>query len=216
PVQSAAELHPQRNWVQIATGPQQSGLRFTYRQMARGNAGFAGREGWSAPFGRTNRLLVGPFDTLREAQQLASAMREAGGDAFAWRSSAGEEVTRLFAEGESPQPSTEARAAGSSGAEEVPAAEASHPARFWAQIGIGQQRNALRFTYRQYARRAPEAFEGQSGWYAAWNNTNRLLVGPFDSLRAAQAFLTAAAAEGEIDGHTFRSDNGQEVAPLSP
>lgn len=204
-------VHPAREWVQIATGPTQDGLRFTYRQLARANAVFENREGWYAPYGQTNRLLVGPFEDAGEAQQFLDALRAAGSDAFRWRSPAGEEVTRLYAEGQSPQPTANARQAGEAA---VQAALNAHPARHWAQIGIGRQHDALRFTYRQYARRAPQAFQGKRGWWTSWGQTNRLLVGPFDSTSAAQAFLDAAEEEGEIDGFLFTSEVGQDIEPL--
>ena len=212
--------NPARHWVQLATGPSQDGMRFTYRRYARANAIFADQEGWYAPLGRTNRLLVGPFDSGTEAQDFINTLSEVGIESLRWRSAEGETVVRLYREGSSPQPTAEAMAAGSTMApaedEEAPAAAPSHPARHWAQVAIGRERSALRFTYRQFSRRAPNAFGGQTGWFTPLNATNRLLVGPFDSRAQAQAFLDAVAQEGEIEGLTYRSSDGQEVTRLNP
>jgi hypothetical protein len=202
--------------VQLATGPTQDGMRFTYRRYARANAVFAGREGWYTPLGQTNRLLVGPFDSGAEAQAFINTLSEAGVEALRWRSPEGQAVVRLYREGGSPQPTEAAMAGGTTDAAPEPDAAPAHPARTWAQVAIGREQSALRFTYRQFSRRAPNAFEGKTGWFTPWNATNRLLVGPFDSRAEAQAFLDAIAAEGEIDGHTFRSAEGQEVTRLDP
>lgn len=195
-------------------------MRFTYRQYARANAAFQGREGWTTPLGRTNRLLVGPFVSGRDADSFVAALRANNIDSYRWRSEAGQEIARLYEAGQSPQPTAEAmaRPAGATAAEEAapePAA-ASHPARQWAQVAIGQDVSALRFTYRQFTRAAPQAFEGKTGWFTPLNQTNRLLVGPFDNRAAAQAFLDAAREEGDIQGLLFRSSEGQEVERLSP
>lgn len=219
--EAAEEAEPARNWVQLATGPTQDGLRFTYRRYARANAIFADREGWYTPLGQTNRLLVGPFESGAEAQQFINTLAEVGIESLRWRSPDGQAIMRLYREGASPQPTEAAMASGSTMApsevaEEAAEAAPSHPARHWAQVAIGQQQSALRFTYRQFSRRAPQAFEGQSGWFTPLNATNRLLVGPFESRAEAQAFLNAIAAEGDIQGLTFRSSEGQEVTPLNP
>ncbi|MCA1748312.1 MAG: SPOR domain-containing protein [Sphingomonadales bacterium] len=211
PPPPATPAQPAREWVQLATGPTQDGLRFTYRQLARENAVFADRDGWYAPYGQTNRLLVGPFENAAEAQQFMNALRAAGSDAFRWRSSAGEDITRLYPEGRSPQPEAGARQPGEAAAQ---SASNANPARHWVQIGIGRQHDALRFTYRQYARRAPQAFQGKRGWWTSWGQTNRLLVGPFDSAAAARNFRDAIEEEGEIDGLLFTSEAGQTIEPL--
>jgi len=193
-------------------------MRFTYRRYARENAVFAGKEGWTTPLGQSNRVLVGPFATGAEAQEFVNALREAGVDSLRWRSPDGQAIRRLYEEGRSPQPGPNARAPGSApAAASAPSAPpaASHPARYWAQVAIGQNQDALRFTYRQFARRAPAAFAGKSGYFTPLNQTNRLLVGPFANRAAAQAFLDAAREEGEIEGLTFHSSAGQEVEPLA-
>ena len=207
---------PARHWVQLATGPTQDGMRFTYRRYARANAIFVDREGWYAPLGQTNRLLVGPFDSGAEAQQFINTLASVDFQALRWRSPQGQPITRLYRENATPQPTAEARAGGSMTATSPQQAAPSHPARHWAQVAIGREQSALRFTYRQFSRRAPQTFEGNSGWFTALNATNRLLVGPFNSRADAQAFLNAISEEGEIEGYTFRSAEGQEIERLNP
>ncbi|MEM8696269.1 MAG: hypothetical protein AAGE05_09650, partial [Pseudomonadota bacterium] len=213
---ASEQAEPARDWVQLATGPTQDGMRFTYRRYARANTVFAGREAWYTPLGQTNRLLVGPFDSGAAAQTFIDTLTEAGIEALRWRSPDGQPVTRLYRTGASPQPTEAAMAGGAESDTLQTEATPSHPARNWAQIAIGRERSALRFTYRQFSRRAPDAFDGQTGWFAPWNATNRLLVGPFDTRAAAQVFLDAISEEGEIEGHTFRSAEGQEVMRLDP
>ena len=53
------------------------------------------QDGWSASWGQTNRLLVGPFPNFARAKALEDKIKAAGGDAFAWKSTAGEVVERV-------------------------------------------------------------------------------------------------------------------------
>jgi len=88
--------HPKRYWVQIATGSNLSALEYDYRRMAKKHDGlFSGNSGWTSPWGRTRRLVVGPFDDLRAAKKFESGFRKGGGDGFAWVSSKGTEVNKL-------------------------------------------------------------------------------------------------------------------------
>lgn len=90
----AKKAQPARTWVQVATGANAAALASDYRRMARANAEvFKGRSGHTAEWGRTRRLLVGPFDTMRAAQGWLASHKKAGGDGFVWSSAAGEEVT---------------------------------------------------------------------------------------------------------------------------
>ena len=88
--------HPSRQWVQVATGQDTAAFRFDWRRITRNAHGLLdGREAYIARWGQTNRLLTGPFQNAREAQQLVGALGEAGIDAFRFTSAAGEEVTSL-------------------------------------------------------------------------------------------------------------------------
>jgi tetratricopeptide (TPR) repeat protein len=85
-----------RIWVQIATGSDVNGLGFDYRRMAKKNAAlFANREGWTATWGKTRRLLVGPFPDMKAAKKWEADYRKAGGDGFVWQSDKTAEVTKL-------------------------------------------------------------------------------------------------------------------------
>lgn len=94
--EEAARLrnHPARIWVQVATGANVSALAFDCRRLARERAAAWGDQNCSsAEWGRTRRLVVGPFRNQAAARAWESAYRRAGGDAFIWSSDAGEEVT---------------------------------------------------------------------------------------------------------------------------
>jgi tetratricopeptide (TPR) repeat protein len=94
--EEAARLrnNPARIWVQVATGANVSALAFDCRRLARERAAAWGDQNCSsAEWGRTRRLVVGPFRNQAAARAWESAYRRAGGDAFIWMSDAGEEVT---------------------------------------------------------------------------------------------------------------------------
>lgn len=94
--EEAARLrnNPARIWVQVATGANVSALAFDCRRLARERAAAWGEQTCSsAAWGRTRRLVVGPFRNQAAARAWESAYRRAGGDAFIWSSDAGEEVT---------------------------------------------------------------------------------------------------------------------------
>lgn len=90
--------HPKRFWVQIATGSNMSALKYDYRRFSRKNTAlFEGVEGWTSPWGRMTRLVVGPFDDLKSAKKFESGYRKTGGDGFAWISADGTVVNKLAA-----------------------------------------------------------------------------------------------------------------------
>lgn len=94
--EEAARLrnNPARIWVQVATGANVSALAFDCRRLARERTAAWGDQNCStAVWGRTRRLVVGPFRNQAAARAWESAYRRAGGDAFIWSSDAGEEVT---------------------------------------------------------------------------------------------------------------------------
>ncbi|MEO0441375.1 MAG: SPOR domain-containing protein [Pseudomonadota bacterium] len=94
----AEPKHPRRFWVQVATGAEASALQFDYRRFARKNPDlFKNVEGWTSPWGRMTRLVVGPFDNLGGAKKFESDFRKGGGDGFAWVSEDGTVVTRIAA-----------------------------------------------------------------------------------------------------------------------
>jgi hypothetical protein len=87
---------PSRHWVQVATGSDTRGLGFDWRRLVKKNPElFKGREGWVAPWGKTNRLVVGPFADLKSAKKWEAEFRKAGGKGFAWVSEKGAEIERV-------------------------------------------------------------------------------------------------------------------------
>lgn len=76
---------PGKYWVQVATGSDLNALRFDYRRLARQQAElFKAVAGYTSPWGKTRRLVVGPFASLSEAKAFEAKFRAGGGDGFAW------------------------------------------------------------------------------------------------------------------------------------
>ena len=89
---------PSRNWVQIATGRDVAALAFDLRRMRRTYADALGdQDGYTAEWGQTRRLLIGPFRKQEDAKAAVTQIVKAGGDAFVWQSAAGEEVSKIGA-----------------------------------------------------------------------------------------------------------------------
>ena len=92
---TAAAANPARFWVQVATGGA-SALGFDYRRLEKKSpALFKGQSGWTSPWGKTDRLLVGPFADLKASKKWEADFKKAGGNAFAWKSDSGVVVTAL-------------------------------------------------------------------------------------------------------------------------
>jgi hypothetical protein len=88
--------NPSRNWVQIATGREVDALAFDMRRLRRTYADAIGDEsGWTAAWGATRRLLIGPFKKPEDAKAVVTKIVKSGGDAFIWQSEAGEEVAKI-------------------------------------------------------------------------------------------------------------------------
>ena len=87
--------NPSRNWLQIGVGQSKSALSFTMKGLRKKYTILSRQDGWSAGWGRTNRLLVGPFASFARARELETSLRKDGADAFAWKSEAGETVEKL-------------------------------------------------------------------------------------------------------------------------
>ncbi len=87
--------NPARYWVQIGTGKNMSALAFTLRKLKKEHDALAGKDGYSASWGATNRLVVGPYKNLDRAKAVEAELKKAGSDAFVWRSDAGEELEAL-------------------------------------------------------------------------------------------------------------------------
>ncbi|MFB0873733.1 MULTISPECIES: tetratricopeptide repeat protein [unclassified Sphingobium] len=90
--------NPSRNWLQVGVGQSRSALGFTMKGLRKKYASLAAQDAWSASWGRTNRLLVGPFASFARAREVESKLKADGADVFAWKSEAGEVVERLGGE----------------------------------------------------------------------------------------------------------------------
>ncbi|MES2173054.1 MAG: SPOR domain-containing protein [Pseudomonadota bacterium] len=87
--------NPSRNWLQIGVGQSKSALSFTMKGLRKKYTILSRQDGWSTGWGRTNRLLVGPFASFARARELETSLKKDGADAFAWKSEAGETVEKL-------------------------------------------------------------------------------------------------------------------------
>ncbi|WP_293642952.1 SPOR domain-containing protein, partial [Sphingopyxis sp. RIFCSPHIGHO2_12_FULL_65_19] len=93
--QEAAEkkANPARIWVQIATGANAKALATDFGKFARKHAAlFKGKSGATAEWGKTRRLLLGPFKDRKAAQDWLSDYKKASGDGFLFNSEAGQAV----------------------------------------------------------------------------------------------------------------------------
>ena len=88
-----------------------------------------------------------------------------------------------------------------------------HPKRFWVQIATGSNLSALKYDYRRMAKKHGDLFDGNEGWTSPWGQTRRLVVGPFDDLKAAKSF-EADFRKGGGDGFPWVSAQGTEVNKL--
>lgn len=92
----AAAPEPSRVWVQIAGGADKGALpREFARLKAKAPKAFGARSGWTAPLNATNRLLVGPFASSKEAQAFVNQLKAEDLSSFAWTSPAGHKVEKL-------------------------------------------------------------------------------------------------------------------------
>lgn len=87
--------NPPRFWVQIATGDA-GALSFDYRKWTKKSPDlFKSTSGWTSAWGKTSRLLVGPFTDQKIAKKWETDFKKAGGDGFMWKSENGVVVTAL-------------------------------------------------------------------------------------------------------------------------
>jgi len=89
--------HPSRIWVQVAAGRDNERILFDWRKLQRSEGElFKGQNPSISDWGRTNRVLVGPFDTEAAARAFNEKAHKAGhGDSFVWISPAGQVVDSL-------------------------------------------------------------------------------------------------------------------------
>ncbi|MET0366403.1 MAG: SPOR domain-containing protein [Sphingobium sp.] len=89
------KANPARIWVQIATGRDPAALAFDMRRLRKTYSVLAGEDAFTAEWGATRRLLVGPFVTQAKAKAMLTDLKKAGSDGFVWQSEAGETVAPL-------------------------------------------------------------------------------------------------------------------------
>ncbi|HYI64852.1 MAG TPA: SPOR domain-containing protein [Allosphingosinicella sp.] len=92
-------------------------------------------------------------------------------------------------------------------------AQPAHPSRHWVQIAGGANRTALPATFVRLRAQAPALLGSRTAFTTPLNQTNRLLVGPFDSARAAQAFVNELAGK-DVAAFAWTSPPGQEIERL--
>ena len=92
----AAPKAASRIWVQIAGGANKAGLPKEFaRQKAKAAKLLGSRTAYTTPLRATNRLLVGPFKTEKEAQAFVNDLSKAGLGGFSWTSPAGQDIEKL-------------------------------------------------------------------------------------------------------------------------
>ncbi|HYN45950.1 MAG TPA: SPOR domain-containing protein [Allosphingosinicella sp.] len=112
-----------------------------------------------------------------------------------------------------PEARTAARPASQRPAARPRPATPPNPSRHWVQIAGGANRAGLPATFARLRTQAPALLGGRTPYTTPLNATNRLLVGPFDSDRAAQAFVNQLA-DKDIAAFAWTSPAGQEIDRL--
>ena len=83
-------------WVQIAGGADKGSLPREYARLkAKAPKLLGAHAAWTAPLNATNRLLVGPFASAKEAQAFVNQLKAQSLSGFAWTSPAGQKVEKL-------------------------------------------------------------------------------------------------------------------------
>lgn len=96
PAEPPKPAHPSRIWVQVGIGRNPAAMGFTWRGLVKDEPElFRGKEPSISDWGRTNRLLTGPFATEAAAGAWLAKAKKAGVDAFLWTSPAGQVVDDL-------------------------------------------------------------------------------------------------------------------------
>jgi hypothetical protein len=82
--------------VQVAGGANKATLPREWTRLKEKSPALLGnRTAWTTPLRATNRLLVGPFDTSREAQEFVNQLARSDISAFSWTSPEGQEIEQL-------------------------------------------------------------------------------------------------------------------------
>jgi len=88
--------NPSRIWVQLASGRDRDALAFDWRRFKRENAQLLGsRDPYLARYGRSSRLVTGPFASEKEANAFVAKLKKAGITPLVFTSDDGEAVDPL-------------------------------------------------------------------------------------------------------------------------
>ena len=88
------------------------------------------------------------------------------------------------------------------------------PSRIWVQIGVGRDTGRLAYTWRKMQQDDPALFKGHKASYTGMGRTNRMVIGPFSTHEAAEAFLKKAKAANYSDAYVWNSPVGEVVDPV--
>jgi tetratricopeptide (TPR) repeat protein len=97
---------------------------------------------------------------------------------------------------------------------ETKPAPPAQPSRIWVQVATGRDRKALAFDWRKMSRQNPAIFKSRKPYVTAWNQTNRLLTGPFESEAKASEFMNLLRKEEVAGAFLWTSPAGQVVDEL--
>jgi tetratricopeptide (TPR) repeat protein len=90
----------------------------------------------------------------------------------------------------------------------------AHPSRIWVQIGVGRDKDAIAFDWRRHTRETPELFKGRQAYVSEMGQTNRILMGPFETSKAANEFVVDLRKAGVGGAFPWTSPAGQVVDQL--
>jgi len=93
------------------------------------------------------------------------------------------------------------------------AAKPKNPSRHWVQVAGGANKATLPLEWKRLRTTQPKLFAGLSAWLTPLRATNRLLVGPFSSDDAAQAFVNRMREVG-LPAFGFTSAEGQAIEQI--
>lgn len=96
PAKTKPPAHPSRFWVQVATGRDLSAFKYDWRRISRKAPEILGDfKPMTTPWVEANRLLAGPFESEKAAEEAVDKLREAGLDSFTFTSEEGQEILPL-------------------------------------------------------------------------------------------------------------------------
>jgi len=89
-----------------------------------------------------------------------------------------------------------------------------HPSRVWVQVGIGRSDDRVAYDWKRMNKDEPKLFKGKTPSVTKWGATRRVLVGPFATTDAADAYAAKMKAAGHGDAFVWTSPSGQAVDPV--